>query len=233
MSQPQILSFALCLFDGAQLLDYAGPMDLFGFLDNTPRHDPKQWKQFKANPNVAFDFSYIGPTSEPVQPTSGPAVIPTATYDEILSSGKQFDVILVPGGRGVRPEVIPESLLRFIKVQTPLVKYLLSVCTGSWALAQAGVLEDRRATTNKSVFLEVEGRTSTAIDWVRKARWVEDGNLWTASGVTAGIDMAVAWLEHINGPHLTLEIRSDIEYSKAEQDSDEWAAFYGLVSKMQ
>lgn len=83
----------------------------------------------------------------------------------------------------------------------------MSVCTGSWALAQAGVLDGRRATTNKATFNEVvvrytksplsdsasdrilQAATSNNIEWVPKARWVVDGTLWTASGVTAGTSL--------------------------------------------
>jgi len=98
MSTPEILSFAVCLFDYVQLLDYSGPMDLLGFLDNTSRDDPKRWARFSPPPKAVFEFTYLAPTRESVNPTSGPAVTPTSSYDEALASGKQFDVLLVPGG---------------------------------------------------------------------------------------------------------------------------------------
>jgi len=98
MSTPEILSFAVCLFDYVQLLDYSGPMDLLGFLDNTSRDDPKRWAHFSPPPKAVFEFTYLAPSRESVNPTSGPAVTPTSSYDEALASGKQFDVLLVPGG---------------------------------------------------------------------------------------------------------------------------------------
>lgn len=153
---------AVCLFDGVQLLDYAGPMDLFGFLNaarplhpNVAPHAPK----------FTLDFTYVGPVTE-VQPTSGPAVMCTKTFAELLAGGEQFDVLLVPGGYGTRPNVISQDFLQFVRQQVPAAKYVLSVCTGSWVLAQAGTLDGRRATTNKSRFNDVvvraQQRSSTS-----------------------------------------------------------------------
>jgi len=95
---PETLSFAVCLFDNVQLLDYAGPMDLFGYLDNSDRNNPKHWTFFDPVPAVAFDFTYIAPNTS-VWPTAGPEVIATTTYEAVLAQQKQFDVILVPGGK--------------------------------------------------------------------------------------------------------------------------------------
>lgn len=106
-------------------------------------------------------------------------------------------------GPGSRPGKVPDILLDFIKHQAPHARYILSVCTGSWILAGTGVLDGRRATTNKAAFKNCkvcvpfivvnlsdpilrQAATSDKIEWVAKARWVVDGNVWTSSGVTAG-----------------------------------------------
>jgi len=67
------------------------------------------------------------------------------------------------------------------------------------------------------------------IDWVPKARWVVDGRFWSSSGVSAGIDMTVAWLKYLVGDQLTLEIQGIVEVSSKEEGDDPWASFYGLV----
>lgn len=99
-------------------------------------------------------------------------------------------------------------MLDFIKTQSKEAKYVLSVCTGSWILADCGLLDNKRATTNKFSFKTVkvcfiafaaqfgvhfahflfQETTSEKIQWVAKARWVVDGKFWTSSGVTAGKD---------------------------------------------
>ncbi|EJD37267.1 transcriptional regulator [Auricularia subglabra TFB-10046 SS5] len=226
MSQPQVLKMAVCLFNGVQLLDYAGSMDLFGFLNASDVDSAV----VSHNPRYTLDFTYVGPAAK-VRPTSGPAVECTATFADLLESDTQFDVLLVPGGRGTRPLNISQDFLHFLAKQAPGAKYVLSICTGSWALAQAGVLDGHRATTNKSLFTLVKKETSQSIQWVPKARWIVDGRIWTASGVTAGIDMACAWLEHLVGKEVTLAIRADIEYSNRVQDDDDWADYWGLTTR--
>jgi len=101
MSTQETLSFAVCLFNDVQLLDYSGPMDLIGFLSKASLEDPSLPKIFKPPPKVAFEFEYLAPSKEPLRQTSGPAILPTMTYDEVLSSGKQFNVFLVPGGESL------------------------------------------------------------------------------------------------------------------------------------
>lgn len=98
-----------------------------------------------------------------------------------------LDVLLVPGGFGnvVLEQRNDTSIEDFIRRRFDQLDYLLSVCTGAMSLAKAGVLNGRRATTNKGAWGSVV-RHGENITWVPTARWVEDGKVWSSSGVAAG-----------------------------------------------
>ncbi|THH26706.1 hypothetical protein EUX98_g7482 [Antrodiella citrinella] len=228
MSQPQappVLTLAICLFDEVTALDYQGPMELLGFVSPSMLTGQTSF----GNPAYAIAPTYLSPKDGPVKPTSGPLLLASRTYDSV-GPDEQFDIILIPGGHGVRPELVASSLVQFVKRQAPEAKYVLSVCTGSWVLALAGLLKGKRATTNKSCFLEIQESTKDeGVTWVPRARWIVDGNYWTSSGITAGTDMASAFLEHLLGAEVTSKIRGIAELSVRQQGDDEFAAVYGLV----
>ncbi|KAK3294151.1 class I glutamine amidotransferase-like protein [Chaetomium fimeti] len=118
-----------------------------------------------------------------------PQMLATHSFD----NPPPLDVLLIPGG--ILADEDDQALNAFIAEQYPTLEYLLSVCTGARNLADAGVLEGKRATSNKAVWETVvtHGKNVT---WVPTARWVSDGNIWTSSGVAAGIDMMYAFFEH-------------------------------------
>ncbi|KAF7422861.1 hypothetical protein PC9H_011024 [Pleurotus ostreatus] len=232
MSVPTNLRLAVCLFDDVTSLDYQGPIALFGFLEPEV---VKVLPVFKNStpPKYTIEITYLAHTLDPVKSSPGPLVVPSRTYDEIKDD-EQFDLILIPGGPSARPDGVPKALLNFIIRQAPGAKHILTVCTGSWVLAGTGLLRGKKATTNKSYFNFVVKSTETeGIEWIPKARFVinEDDNrkIWTSSGVTAGMDMANAFLEYLLGKEVTKVIRGVIELSAKEEDEDEFAAYYNLV----
>ncbi|KIJ49084.1 hypothetical protein M422DRAFT_161495, partial [Sphaerobolus stellatus SS14] len=125
----------------------------------------------------------------------------------------------------------PQEVIEFVKIQAPKVKYTMSVCGGAMILALAGVLDGKRATTNKA-FYHVIGTIcrDKNVTWVPKARWVVDGNIWTSSGVTAGTDMALGFLEELVGAKVAEAIRSAVEIAQHNTaEDDPFAAVHGLV----
>ncbi|CUA74817.1 hypothetical protein RSOLAG22IIIB_11514 [Rhizoctonia solani] len=173
---------------------------------------------------LEFEFDYIAANMHPVPTLAGPRLIPSKTFSQVRST--QYDVILVPGGAFRTSAEVSPTIVNFVKNQTPGLKYLLSVCTGAWIVANAGVLDGKNATTNKALFTN---ETSENINWIAKARWVVDGNIWTSSGVSAGGDMAHAWMKDVVGDNFTTVTRNIVEWRAAEQGDDPFAEAWGLV----
>jgi putative intracellular protease/amidase len=112
---------------------------------------------------------------------------PTVVATHTFRNAPALDVLLIPGGVGnvVLEQAGDTSVEDFVRLRFNQVDYLLSVCTGAISLAKAGVLDGRRATTNKGAWKQatLSGKNVT---WVPTARWVTDGKVWTSSGVSAG-----------------------------------------------
>ncbi|KAJ6594235.1 class I glutamine amidotransferase-like protein [Mycena capillaripes] len=211
----QTLQVAVRLFPGVTVTDYQGPVELLGVLSSKNRRALEEVA--KDPPHLNIEFTYLSHTLDPVEPIAGPLLLPSLTYDD---AHEQFDIILVPGGPSVNP---PSACPEFIKRQAPSEIHIDP---------RTGCLNGKRATTNKSAFRSVQEETKDLpITWVAKARWVatEDKKIWTSSGISAGMDLAGGFLDHLVGEELGLGIRSFLELSMKAEDDDEFAAYHGLV----
>ncbi|KAJ8515477.1 hypothetical protein ONZ45_g7088 [Pleurotus djamor] len=227
MSSATNLRLALCLFPNVTALDFQGPSELLGFL--MPSKAERLTKALKVAPKYTIDMTYLSHTMDPVNQSSGPPLVPSRTYDE---ANEQYDILLIPGGAGARPGVVPDVLLEFIKRQEAGAQFILTVCTGSWILAGTGLLRGKRATSNKSVFKDVvEATKGDGIEWIAKARYIvnDDKKIWTSSGVTAGMDMASAFLDYLVGKETGDFIRGVVELRAKDDGDDEFAEYYGLL----
>ena len=120
-------------------------------------------------------------------------------------------ILVVPGGQGTRSLVSDELFITTLQNLCNRAKNVLSICTGSALLAKSGVLDNRKATSNKKAFEWVQ-TTSSNINWIRNARWVIDGKYYTSSGVSAGMDMALGFVSDLYGNDKAMQIAKDIEY---------------------
>lgn len=139
---------------------------------------------------------------------------------------------MVPGGAGTRNLNATQPHVDWLKtrVDDPELDYMMTVCTGTSILARTGKFAGKNATTNKAAFdwvKSVDGAED--VNWIAKARWVVDGNLWTSSGVSAGTDMTLAWIEHVYGKNESERIRITMEWNALNQTDDPFAELYGLV----
>ena len=195
------------LFPGFELLDVFGPLEMFGVLE------------------AHFDVVTIAETPQPVSSAQGPSVAVDRTFD---TPGK-LDLLLVPGGRGTRVEADNSVMLKFLAETYPRLEFLASVCTGSGVLAAAGLLDGRRATSNKLNFAWASSQGQNT-DWLAEARWVEDGNVWTSGGVAAGMDMSLALIARLLGETTAVRVAEGTEYEwHRDADWDPFAKIAGLV----
>jgi transcriptional regulator GlxA family with amidase domain len=137
--------------------------------------------------------------------------------------------MLVPGGIGTRCEVNNGSMLEWLRRRAAEAEIVTSVCTGAALLARAGLLDGRRATSNKLAFKWVTEQ-GPAVKWIKQARWVVDGKFATSSGVSAGIDMTLAVIARIVGAEAAERIAIRMEYDWHRDPSwDPFAKIHGLV----
>lgn len=163
---------AIVLFEGFETLDVFGPLQM--------------WSRLKD-----YEVVLVTETGEPAKASQGYEV--KAHYS--FSSAPQFEIVMVPGGGGTRREINNPAMIDFIKKQDQGTEWTTSVCTGAALLARAGVLNGRKATTNKNAFEFPRSQDPINIDWQRSARWVVDGKYVTSSGISAGTDMALGLVE--------------------------------------
>lgn len=195
------------IFPGFELLDLFGPLEMFGMLKND------------------FDLQLVAETSDPVISNQQVRANPDAT----IGSPDQFDVLFVPGGMGTRREINNPVLLDWIRTTSDSAEYVLSVCTGSLLLAGAGVLDARSATTNKAAFTKIADQYPQ-VQWVKQARWVEDGKIITSSGVSAGIDMALGAIALMHDLETAKKVATWSEYDwHMDKNWDPFAKTYNLV----
>ena len=186
------------LFPRFELLDIYGPLELFGMLPDR------------------VEIVMLGNAVGAVPSAQGPS----GMIDQSFSDVPSVDVLLVPGGVGVRDLIDDVDLLEHLKRLHATTRYTASICTGAALLAKAGLLDGRRATTNKISF-DFPVAHGPQTDWQKRARWVEDGRLFTASGVSAGMDMALALIERLFDRKVARFAAEQAEYSWNEDANND------------
>ncbi|KAG6024524.1 hypothetical protein E4U41_001759 [Claviceps citrina] len=219
-SYPQ--NWAVAMYNSFDTIDVFGPIDVLFYLSMS-RH---------------LNLSFVAETRDPVwmRPTSQAFNRPVSRFEASVNVTHTFDdpprdidVLLVPGGPGVRHADLSRGAVDFVRRTYPRVKYLLTVCTGSGVAAAAGVLDGRRATTNKASWKEIVAM-GPRVKWVSPARWTVDGNIWTSSGVTSGLDLIFEFIDVIYSKDLSYDIQASIEYVRAQDACDDpWAAVHGVA----
>ncbi|KAG5925573.1 hypothetical protein E4U42_004152 [Claviceps africana] len=215
-------NWAVAMYNSFDTIDVFGPIDVLFYLSMSKQ----------------LHLSFVAETMDPLwmRPTSpafnkhgsrfAASTNPTHTFDK---PPRDIDVLLLPGGPGMRHADLSRAAVDFVRRTYPDVKYLLTVCTGAGLAAAAGVLDGKRATTSKSSWKDVVAM-GPKVKWVSPARWTVDGKVWTSSGVTSGLDLIFEFIDVVYSEDLSREIQGKMEYQRARDACDDpWAAVHGVA----
>jgi transcriptional regulator GlxA family with amidase domain len=185
----RVRTVLIVLFDGVQSLDVTGPLEVFaGARDHEGKH--------------AYRVRTASLGGTQVRTTSGLALTPDGDLRD-LAQADPPDLLIVPGGQGARRR--DPDLVAWIRGQAPLAKRVASVCSGAFLLAEAGILDGRRATTHWAQ-CDALREEYPAVEVDHDPIFIKEGNVATSAGVTAGIDLALALVEDDLGRDMALAI---------------------------
>jgi len=185
---------AVALFDGAEELDFAGPWEVLAAWAT-------QW------PDDGVEVVTVARVDGPVTCAKGMRVLPDHTWD----TAPEIDVLVYPGGVGTRRDLADPEVLERLRGLRESVPLMTSVCTGSLVYAAAGLLRDRPATTWWGA-LDRLAELDPTIELRPDDRFVDSGEVVTAAGVSAGIDMALHLVARLHSVGRAREVRRYIQY---------------------
>jgi transcriptional regulator GlxA family with amidase domain len=184
---------AIAVFEGAEELDFVGPWEVLA-----------AWRFLR--PDEA-DVFLVADTLDPVTCAKGMRVLADRTWDD----AGQIDVLVYPGGKGTRPQLGNEKIRGRLRNLSEQGTLMTSVCTGSLVYADAGLLDGKPAATYHTAFAELLPLGSE-IEPRPDDRFVDAGEVITAAGVSAGIDMALHLVGRLHSPERAREVRRYIQY---------------------
>ncbi len=194
-------SIGILLFDDAEELDFVGPYEVFTMINEVLTRQGKE---------PEHEVLLLAEQDRAVRCAKGMQVLPHATIDK----APVLDVLLVPGGQGTRREVKNEALLTWIAKAARDCRWVTSVCTGALLLTAAGPARGKRVTTHWGYVAQLRERGEAA-EVLEDIRYVRDGNVVTAAGVSAGIDMALWLTGQLHSPELARMVQRAMEYDPA------------------
>jgi transcriptional regulator GlxA family with amidase domain len=192
-----VRTIGIMLFDGVEELDAVGPWEVLAY-----------WA--KNSPDDGWQVVTFGRKAGDVQCANGLVI----RAEHSWASAPPLDVLVLPGGQGTRPFLNDPEVLDWVRRLRDAGTLMTSVCTGSLVFAAAGILNDRPATTYWDE-LELLKRLDPSIELRPAERWVDSGEVITASGVSAGIDMALHLVRRLGGEERAREVRRGIQYDPA------------------
>ena len=190
-------TIALLVFDDVEVLDFAGPFEVFSVADERDEHK-------------LFDITVVAKANKPVTARNGLSVNPHQTINDV----SQVDMLIVPGGLGTRPLIHDAEIIDWIRSVSESAEHVMSVCSGALLLAKAGLLHGLKATTHQGAMkLLTELAPDTEV--IPDIRFTDNGKVLTSAGISAGIDMSLHMVEKLHGSAVADATATYMEYRRS------------------
>ncbi|MCA9130182.1 MAG: DJ-1/PfpI family protein [Planctomycetales bacterium] len=190
---PELYNVAILIFDDIEILDFCGPYEVFSVANRDAKYQ-------------LFNVYTVAKTNF-ITARGGL----TVRRHFGLSDSPQADLLLVPGGVGVRALLDDSSVIEWVARQSAVARHTVSVCTGALLLGRCGLLDGRPVTTHHRCFDELS-RIAPRAQIRKNCRFVDDGRLMTSAGISAGIDMSLHIVGRLVGPEIAAEVAGRMEY---------------------
>jgi transcriptional regulator GlxA family with amidase domain len=188
------MRIAILAMPGVQMLDVAGPMDVFAEANKLIKGGDR------------YELAVVGRNREPVIASNGGRMLPDRTIDEPLDG---FDTLIIAGSPRVQTFEADPALVEWVTTGSVQVRRLASICTGAFLLGSAGLLNGRRATTHWNSTARLR-KMFPAIDVQANTIFIKDGAVYTSAGVTASMDLALALVEEDFGRAVALRVAKEL-----------------------
>ncbi len=188
------LNVAIFLFNEVEVLDFAGPFEVFAVTDDLAEH-------------TLFNTYTVAELPGTVRARNGLRVVP----DHAFESAPKPDILVIPGGFGTRPLLNRPVVLEWLRQQSRQAQYTVSVCTGALLLAKAGLLDGLQITTHH-LRLDLLRELAPAATVHADRRFLDNGNILTSAGISAGIDVSLHLVARLYGKETAEKTATHMEY---------------------
>lgn len=198
------MNIGILIFDDVEVLDFCGPFEVFSVAARIVEEAGKE-------PRLTVFTLAERADGQPIRCVGGLLVQPHYSLD----NHPPIDLLVVPGGWGTRREVENPRLIDWIRAQAAQTQLTTSVCTGAFLLGRAGLLEGRKATTHWASIERLRA-SLPSVTVLENIRYVDEGNIVTSAGISAGIDMALHLVARLHGDELARQTARRMEYISSE-----------------
>ena len=181
-------------YPGAHNLDVVGPLEILATT-----------AYFASDGEAHYDIAIVAAEVGPLSASSGLTITASLSFEDVLGDDHAIDTLMIAGGHGSSAAMKDPTLVEFLRAAAPRARRIASICTGALVLAEAGLLDGRRASTHWFWCPKMEA-DYPGVQVDRDAIYVRDGNVWTSAGVTSGMDLALALVEDDLGHEAALQV---------------------------